>query len=261
MKNDQLKYLLKQSAKAAERRPGRTDKRYPESGCHDDYEIASYWEGGLSERDHGRLELHLADCEYCMERIGILGRAGEAETSVQVPEFLQARSARLADSADSRVGRSNRDLWRRAPRWAAAAIVVLSIGVLSQSFSPRPDGMESPAGVEPPGHSDDIRQTRNINPAAMAPNFLSAREGMTMIPGDGIFSWTAVPDSLFYQLRIVSDEGDLVWQGRVNETQWVLPSGLSLAPGAEYFVRVDAFMTEAKALNSDYLLFRVGERR
>jgi len=82
-----------------------------------------------------------------------------------------------------------------------------------------------------------------------------------MIPGDGVFRWTAVSNSLYYQLRIVSDEGDLVWQGRVDGTHWVLPAGLSLAPGAEYFVRVDAYLTEAKALNSDYLLFRVGERR
>jgi hypothetical protein len=84
---------------------------------------------------------------------------------------------------------------------------------------------------------------------------------MTIVPGDGTFEWTPVPESLYYQLRIVSDEGDLIWQGRVDGTQWALPSDLPLVPGSEYFVRVDAYLAEAKAVNSDYFLFQVGESR
>ena len=71
----ELKALLKQSTVPAERQPG----------CPDDNAVASYSDGGLSERDHGRFEHHLADCAYCTERVGILGRAREAETTVQVP--------------------------------------------------------------------------------------------------------------------------------------------------------------------------------
>ena len=37
-----------------------------------------------------------------------------------------------------------------------------------------------------------------------------------------------------------------------------LPDGLELVPGAEYFVRIDAHLTEAKSLQSEYLLFRFG---
>jgi len=254
MNTDKLKSLLKQSSEAAQQEPGNLG-----SGCPDDYELASYMSGGLSERDHGQFEMHLADCAYCMERVGILGRAGEAETTARVPEFLQARSARLAKHPDAQTASKMR-VWHKAPRWAAAAVVVLAIGVFSQSYSLRHSGLESSAKLEAPTQSNNTRQTRNINPGEVAPDFLSSREGMTMIPGDGVFRWTAVADSLYYQLRVVSDEGDLVWQGRVDETQWALPAGLSLVPGAEYYVRVDAYLTEAKALNSDYLLFRVGER-
>jgi len=249
MNTDELKTLLKQPAETVERQPG----------CPDDYTVAAYSDGGLSERDHGRFEYHLADCAYCTERVGILGLAREAETTVQVPELLQARSARLAKAADTKGATVNPAHWRKAPRWAAAAVVVLAIGVLSQLYSPNPNVQERSLPIETTGQPADIRETRNMDPGEIGPSFLSPLEGMTIIPDDGVFNWTPVRDSLYYQLRIVSDEGDLVWQERVDGTQWALPSGLSLLPGAEYFVRVDAYLAEAKALNSDYVLFRVGD--
>lgn len=221
MKKDELISLLKQPIGAVERQPD----------CADDYRLASYVDSCLSERDHGRFEQHLADCAWCIERVGIIGRAREAETTAAVLKSVRTR-------------------WRTAPRWAVAAMVVLAIGIVSQLNSPYQATQTS-----------QVRETRNINPGALGPSFLSPREGMTIIPDAGVFNWTAVPDSLYYQVRIVSDEGDLVWQERVNDTQWLLPTDLSLTPGAEYFIRVNAYLAEAKTLNSDYLLFRIGDRQ
>lgn len=249
MNTDELKSLLKQSAETVERQPD----------CPDDHTLASYIDGGLSERDHGRFEHHLADCAYCTERVGTLGRAGEAETTAQVPELLRARSARLAKASDTKSASVTPTLWRKAPRWAAAAVVVLAVGVLSQFYSPSLNRQEVSPSIDTPGQSAGIRETRNMDTGTIGPSFLSPLEGMTIIPDGGVFNWTPVRDSLYYQLRIVSDEGDLVWQERVDGTQWELPSDLSLSPGAEYFVRVDAYLAEAKALNSDYVLFRVGD--
>lgn len=221
MKKDELISLLKQPIGAVERQPD----------CADDYRLASYVDSCLSERDHGRFEQHLADCAWCIERVGIIGRAREAETTGAVPKPVRIR-------------------WRAAPRWAVAAVVVLAIGVVSQLNSP----YQATQAVQ-------IRETRNLDLGALGPSFLSPREGMTITPDAGVFNWTAVPDSLYYQVRIVSDEGDLLWKERVNATQWGLPGELSLAPGAEYYVRVDAYLAEAKTLNSDYLLFRIEKRQ
>ena len=250
MNTDELKSILKQSTDAAER----------QIACPGDNKLASYMDGGLSERDHGRFELHLADCHFCIERVGILARAAEAEPAIHTPEFPQTHTAKLAGIPRLEKIGDQQSRWKRIPRWAAAAVVVLAFGVLSQMFSPVSNDPGLSTTVEISAQSSGmLRETRNINPGAMVPNFLSSHDGMIVIPGDGAFRWTPVPDSLYYQLRIVSDEGDLVWQGRVNSTQWNLPLNLSLSPGAEYFVRVDAYLTEAKALSSDYLLFRVGD--
>ncbi len=249
MNTDELKSLLKQSQETVER----------QLDCPDDHTLASYIDGGLSERDHGRFEHHVADCAYCTERVGALGRAREAESTAQVPELLRARSGKLANAPGTKNAPINPAIWRKAPRWAAAAVVVLAIGVLSQFYSPSLNRQEVSPSNETPGQPARIRETRNMDPGATGPSFLSPLEGMTIIPDGGVFNWTPVHDSLYYQLRIVSDEGDLVWQERVDGTQWALPAGLSLSPGAEYFVRVDAYLAEAKALNSDYVLFRVGD--
>lgn len=252
MNTDELKSLLQQFAETAER----------QHGCADDYQLASYMDGGQSEEGHSRFELHLADCDYCIERVGLLGRARESEIEATVPELVLARSRKLANGTSPEEFQAGLQLrWRNAPRWATAAVVVLAIGALSQLYSPSPNGQKPSPPIETPGQQTGIRDTRSIDPDAMGPRFLSPLEGMTITPNGGMFNWTAIPDSLYYQVRIVSDEGDLVWQERVNSTQWALPADLSLAPGAEYYVRVDAYLAEAKTLSSDYLLFRIGGRQ
>jgi hypothetical protein len=62
-------------------------------------------------------------------------------------------------------------------------------------------------------------------------------------------------------VRIVSDEGDLLWQEQVNETRWKLPAELVLTADTEYYVRIDAYLAESKALSSDYILFKVEQSK
>ena len=69
--------------------------------------------------------------------------------------------------------------------------------------------------------------------------------------------WRAVPGSRYYELRIVTDAGDLVWQERVTGTDWTPGAKLTLQPGAEYFVRIDAFVDDAKPISSEHVLFKV----
>jgi len=220
--------------------------------CPDDYDLASYLEGGLSEREHHHFELHLADCDFCMGLVGLLGRARDSEANEQIPELLMARSRKLANS---KTGMPAFRL-RHGRRWATAAAVVLAFGLFinlesSRQFNP---------GTGSPGASPDpVRQERSIDPYALVPRVTSPLDNSKIDPTSQQFSWAPVRDSLYYQVRIVSDEGDLLWQERLPGTQWKLPSELTLSSNAEYFVRVDAYLTESKSLNSDYVVFRVRE--
>ena len=241
MNRDDLKDRLRQTSPTLER----------QLDCPDDYDFASYIEGGLSEKEHIGFEQHLSDCDFCLERVGLLGRAGDREAESRVPELLLARAAKLAKNQD---GDNINPLMRHTRRWAAAAVVVLAIGILMnlESFK-----QVTPGSIPAGGSLSANRQERSIGPYALVPKLISPLENATIDPRTQQFVWAAVRDSLYYQIRIVSDEGDLLWQERVVGTQWGLPPELALAVDADYFVRVDAYLTESKSLNSDYVVYRV----
>ena len=190
----------------------------------------------------------MADCRFCAARIGMLARLDHAAES-RVPEDALA-------IAKSMVQPATRVRYRR-PAWVAAAVVVLAAGLYFQSLHDRQPGLE-PGSPAAGAASNNFRETRNIDATAFGPSVLSPRDGQSA-GADMLIRWTAVPDSLYYRVRIVSDEGDLLWQEQIERTEWQLPDGLVLAAGADYYLRIDAFVTDVKSLQSEYVLFRFGE--
>jgi len=221
--------------------PGRTPF------CMEDQQIAEYYEGVLPETDRERVEHHVSDCRFCAARIGILARLDQEAAESRVLEDTLA-AAKLS-------GQPSRHTHRRLPAWAAAAAVLLAVGIYLQSFSGRlsDPGMESPIGS--PVQSGNLRETRTFESPARGPSILSPREGQNTRP-NSLITWTTVPHSLYYRVRVVADDGDLVWQERVEGTEWRLPAGLGLEPETEFYVRIDAYLTETKSLQSEYVLFR-----
>jgi hypothetical protein len=220
--------------------------------CPEDQQIAEYFDEVLPAGERDTLERHLADCRFCLARIGMLQRLEQDPTARRIPEDVLATAKTLKHNPMRRT--------RRAPAWAAAAAIFIAVGALYQYFPLDGIGQDALPRSHESEPTSSLSETRNIDPGALGPRFLSPREGVTVAAGVSLFTWTPVPNSLYYQVRIVSDDGDLLWQERVDGTEWQLPTGLALSPGLQYFVRVDAYLTDAKALQSDYLLFRLGVR-
>jgi hypothetical protein len=220
--------------------------------CPEDQVIAEYYDDVLSETERDTLERHLADCNFCLARLGMLQRLEHDPVAPRIPEEV------LATAKTLRHAEVRRPKW--APAWAAAAVLAIALGVIYQSFPFLRIGQDALPRTHTVEPSSNPRDTRNIDGVAMGPRFLSPGDGVSISPADSVFTWTAVPSSRYYQVRIVSDSGDLLWQERVKATEWKLPPGLHLTQGADYFVRVDAYLTDAKTLQSEYLLFRLGER-
>jgi hypothetical protein len=237
-----IELLTLQAAELTERTPF----------CPEDQQIAEYFEDELpaAERDH--VERHLADCRFCLARLGMLQRLEQNPIALRIPEDV------LATAKAMRKPRVRRPKWVQAS--AAAAALVIAVGVLYQVFPVRETGQVALPRTHMTEPSSDMRETRSADPGAMGPRFLSPREGAGTTSNARVFKWTEVPNSLYYEVRIVSDAGDLLWQERVDGTEWRLPAGLALTSGLDYFVRVDAYLTDAKTLQSGYLLFRPGER-
>jgi len=90
------------------------------------------------------------------------------------------------------------------------------------------------------------------------PMLLLPIEGSSVRADELVFSWTEIPESLYYDIQIVTEEGDLVYQARTTGKRWV-PEDVTLVPGSEYFVLVEAYLVDDVTLGSDHVLFKITE--
>ncbi len=216
----------------------------PTRFCPEGHVLAALLDRETVHPDHERLERHLADCSYCRARTTVLARFGQSEGGVTVPKALLARAKQLDEQPSRR-------RFSQASKWATAAVVTIALFAILNQVSNRESG--SAEGLQPiPG---ETRQIRNIDTAYPGPIVLYPAEGSIVQPGELTVRWTRVPGSLYYDVRLVNAEGLLLWQQRVKETAADLSGQLELVSGAPYFVRVDAYLAEAKSVSSGHVKF------
>lgn len=219
-------------------------RRDGSSACPDEHRIAAYVDGSLEPDNCEQLELHLADCERCIALVGLLSRQRGSGATEPAPDLAVARARNLLKSRH----------WQRyAPQWAAAAMVVLSIVAVTHLTQLGGSGSGQP--MQP-----DERSTRNVSRSKPALQVLYPSAGMTLESRRLVFRWTEIPGSHYYDVRIVSESGDVVSEQRVTGTEWRPTEQLALRPGAEYFVHVDAYPSKAKTVSSDHVPFSVSDR-
>jgi len=236
MKPDELASMLGSGA-------GRATHRT--AACPGEERIAAYVDGTLEPATSERLELHLADCTPCLELVGLLSRERDRPVAEAVPE-------QLLDQARRRVKAKPRRWLQQAPQWAAAAMLLVAVPFLLHS------GRNLDRGNQGQG-SPAERTTRNIGASVSGLQVLAPVAGVALDPRALNFRWTPVAGSPYYDVRIVSDAGDLIVQQRVTGTEWRPPTPLNLVPGAEYFVHVDAYPSGDKAMGSEHIPFRIAD--
>jgi len=207
--------------------------------------LAAYQDGKLTQAERATAQAHLAVCDACLGQLAALSRAAAAQdTEAGVPQSLVARAAALF-TPTAPVRAPTR--WRWAMPLAAAAMLLLALNLALQR-APGPD--REPGGMPAP-------QSRIVNGEVLLPRLLAPAEGGVVLPQEQVFRWSEVPGALFYDVRLVSLDGDLLLRERVDGTRWLIPNSMKLEPGQEYFVRVDAYLDDARYLSSEHRLFRV----
>jgi hypothetical protein len=236
--------------------------------CPDETLLAAYVEQQLDERARRRIESHLADCDFCLSQVGFLLSSQEVGEPAAVP-------AQLLRQATDLVAPQGPATSRTAWQWGAVAattacflvIVVVSLRKPSgpvlppappMSQQPRAPALPAPEIASRPTSPSTVRREPK-KPSELG--FLSPREGAVLSREEVVFRWKPVRDCEFYEVRLVTAEGDLVWEGRVEGTQARLPTDLELVSGQQYFVSVRAYLPEGKTLKSPTLGFRAQERR
>lgn len=234
MDEKQLTSEMRAAARMAQRGPS----------CLDEHELAALAAGneGIDGRD--RMQAHLSDCSYCLQQVADLA----AMANDGVEPFVDEVTTRKAQAL---VGHTRGV--RHVVPWAAAAVILLALGVgyLNTGFQP---GINNTPITAP----EDYRESRNIGDLKAGPKVLSPIDGSNFKSPGGPIEWTEVVGSLYYDVRIVSLDGELIGEQRVTQSHWDVPTSM-LHPGNEYYVRVDAFLAEAKRLSSSHVLFTVEE--
>ena len=241
-RNRHIDLMVLQSAELSERTPF----------CPDDQEIAEFYEGHLSELEYQPIERHLADCRFCLARIGMLSRQQEAGDAPRPPEEVLAAAKKLAHKSPA---------WglKRAPAWTAAAIIVLSVFMIMNNRQlPLPASTTGP--VEPVPAEASNSQLRSINRSAMNLDVLNPEQGETIAPGS-LVRWAAIPDNIHYNVFVLSNAGDVLWTQRLQGTEWVMNDALQLVAGHDYFLRVEAVLPDGGTISSKHVAFRATGRQ
>jgi hypothetical protein len=228
-------------------------------GCLSEADLAAYADGRLGGTSKRRVEEHLADCGFCLEQVGFLLRSQEEGASEPVPWHLEAQALEL--------GR-RKGFVMPAHRWGAVAAAAAAAVVVLMLRTPSPEApvvasppivvptsqAPTPAPAPAPAQAEAVR-SRPVG--LLLPEPISPRADSLVPRGSLEFRWRPVPRSLFYDVRLATAEGDLVWEGRATATSLRPPGDLPLEEGQKYFVWVRAHLPEGKTVQSRALAFAV----
>lgn len=199
------------------------DPGEPTPFCPDDEIIAGFVDAGLDETTRQSVQQHLTECPSCVARVGRLTRI-------------------LRESAgDSQIAHTNSARVLMAPLWAVAATVIAAIGI---------------AGIYLQTPEVDQRDTRSSGTGFTAPT-IDAPVGGLRIRTGSVIEWGPVPDSQFYDIRIVDSVGNIVSTHRVKTVYWEIDDLSGFERGDEYFIRIEARLPDNRSVVSDHVPFKV----
>lgn len=217
--------------------------------CPDDQEMGEYFDCRMAEAGRFALEQHLADCRYCMARVGMLYRQQQEDTDPRIPGDVLATAKQLRPAKSPR-------RWHPAPAWAAAAVIILTLSlVLHFDRLPRLEPGTG-AGITP-ADAAASSGLRNISRAGTRLDILFPAPEAVVRPGSPI-RWSAAPGAVGYDVFILSASGDSLWTGRLQSSEWTMREIADLPAGSEFYFLVEAELPDGSVARSQHLALRAG---
>jgi hypothetical protein len=251
--------------------------------CPDELQITAYTERHLTGPAYHSIEGHLADCEFCRGQVAFLTRAADWIGSEEI-SLVRLRQAR--DLVPPKSGNLMSWGWRWAAASAAAVTVLLLVTFIALRFQREkanapseplivqqhqpelaPIVKTSPA-IARPAPTRTSEQPRSGQPVApetrrenqpQLPIVVFPREGASVGKGELDIRWQPLAGATFYDVRIVTTEGNLVFESKTADTHLRISDDSQLQRGAKYFVSVRAHLGQGATVKSGQLSFRVSE--
>jgi hypothetical protein len=250
---------------AAKRRPADEDRSLPHRGwkCPSDERIASYLDAAVDSPSRSRLESHLANCEYCRTLVAELAKVQRDREMPFLPSGLMQRAVALVPPKSTRM----HWLWAPAAAMAGMAfVVIVAIALRGPELRVIPSRSTPAAPViaksEPaPTRSAPVNEVvRKPSSGDLLPSVVSPRRGSIVERERLEFQWKTVPHSRYYEIHVVTSEGDLVWQGQSEGSVLQPPADVTLTDGP-YFVWITAYLENGREAKSVPVRFALDSSR
>lgn len=249
--------------------------------CLDEMQLAAYVDRQLGGAGRESVEAHIADCDFCLSQVSFLVQAADWTDSAEFPTPGLGRARNLVPRKSTSTMTWG---WRWAAASAAAACLVLVVFValrfrthqvvkapsgplVAQQRQPDKVPQTPPAIPRPvPTHSAESPRPEPVAPVIrrgaqdLLPTVVFPRNGATLRRNELDFRWESLADVVFYEIRVVTAEGDLVLETKTEDTHLRIADDIRLQPGAKYFVSVRAHLREGKTVKSSIVGFRVSEQ-
>lgn len=248
---------------AAELFGGGTDRNPPQPGwkCAKAELIAAYLDGVLDDTARLRLEAHQSNCEHCRSMVGDVIKIQRESLGPAPPAALVQKAIELVPDHEQRFR------WMFAPMAAAAVIACTIIAVL---LFRTPERLSVPMGSAPtapiiakaeplPKVSTNERVRKSPSPK-LSPSVIFPLADSVLSSRGVDFRWKTVSNARYYQVQVVTYEGEPAWEGRSTSADLRLPTDLVLKDG-KYFVWISAMMDNGRVEKSDPVGFRIASSR
>lgn len=228
--------------------------------CPDEEQLAAYIDGAASGEAKRKIERHISDCSYCLRLVsGTTAAARQA--SVPTPIHLRKRAEELEGGRL----RNWRWVWAMGP--ALACLVAIAIFLRQPSPStPAPQS----AGGQPTASAPSATATSSAPAPSESTRALGRQPGTLQVLAparDAVldrshmqFEWTTLPNASYYQVRITTTEGGLMWEGRSQQASARPPDKVKFVAG-HYFIWVTAYLNNGRTERSDPLEFSLQSDR
>ena len=212
--------------------------------CPTEQQLAEYADQQAIGPERHAIERHLAHCDKCLRQVGFLVREGSRPTEV-VPEELVAKAIALGKQR----ARKTAFPWQWATVAAAAVAAVLLAMLWTPRFNqPTRTFDQQPSTAQPPVIAQTTdppllkaeTDTRIVRGHVDVPDskLLSPRPGDTVDAQELTLRWQSVPGVLFYEVQVLSDTGDILWETRCHSISIKMPPNVHLIKGKTYYARL-----------------------
>ena len=203
--------------------------------------LAALADGTLGDDTRPQVVGHVGSCQPCLDQVGALVRLNRVEAPV-LPAALRERVVHLGTAAGARSTQ-----WRAG--LAVAAMLCLSFGAWFYTQT-----ATSPMAVAEPAEAE---QVRSRGATAPTPAVVRPSTDQRVAAGPVDVQWQPTASAIGYRVRVMRDDGTLVWEGESAASGVQVPAAAALPSATPLYVTVTALMPDGKTARSASVRFEI----